>query len=34
MISAMFPAPPSFVIVTISTLLWVIAKAVQSLRAR
>ena len=32
--SAMFPAPPSFVIVTISTLLWAVAKAVQPLLAR
>lgn len=32
LISAMFPAPPSFIIVTISTLLWAIAKLAASLR--
>lgn len=32
-LSAMFPAPPSFIIVTISTLLWVIAKAVAAVKA-
>lgn len=31
-LSAMFPAPPSFIIVTISTLFWVIAKGVEALR--
>ena len=33
-IAAMFPAPPSFVIVTLSTLFWVIAKGIESLRHR
>ncbi|NEG55690.1 metal ABC transporter permease [Bifidobacterium platyrrhinorum] len=33
-LAAMFPAPPSFVIVTISTLFWAAAKAVESLRRR
>lgn len=33
-LSAMFPAPPSFIIVALSTLFWAIAKAVSSLRAR
>lgn len=33
-ISAMFPAPPSFIIVTISTLFWAVAKAVNGLRQR
>lgn len=32
-LSAMFPAPPSFIIVTISTLLWLIAKGVHALRS-
>ena len=32
MISAMFPAPPSFIIVTLSTLFWAIAKAVETMR--
>lgn len=31
-IAAMFPAPPSFVIVTLSTLFWGIAKGIESLR--
>ena len=31
-ISTMFPAPPSFVIVTLSTLFWGIAKGVESVR--
>ena len=31
-ISAMFPAPPSFIIVTLSTLFWALAKAGQALR--
>jgi zinc/manganese transport system permease protein len=31
-ISAMFPAPPSFIIVTISTLFWILAKGISSLR--
>ena len=29
-LSAMFPAPPSFIIVTLSTLFWAIAKAVEA----
>ena len=33
-IAAMFPAPPSFVIVTLSTLFWGIAKGIESLRHR
>ncbi|HAK71774.1 metal ABC transporter permease [Bifidobacterium sp. UBA6881] len=33
-VSAMFPAPPSFVIVTISTAFWILAKAVDSLKRR
>ncbi|KFJ01007.1 metal ABC transporter permease [Bifidobacterium stellenboschense] len=33
-LSAMFPAPPSFIIVTISTLFWAAAKAVEALRQR
>lgn len=33
-LSAMFPAPPSFIIVTLSTLFWAIAKGVPSLRHR
>ena len=33
-LSAMFPAPPSFIIVTLSTLFWAIAKGVTSLRHR
>ncbi|NMM96384.1 zinc ABC transporter permease [Bifidobacterium sp. DSM 109960] len=33
-ISAMFPAPPSFIIVTLSTLFWVIAKIVGAVRRR
>ncbi|PLS29453.1 metal ABC transporter permease [Bifidobacterium parmae] len=33
-LSAMFPAPPSFIIVTISTLFWAAAKAVEALRRR
>lgn len=32
-ISTMFPAPPSFVIVTISTLFWAVAKAISSIRS-
>ena len=31
-LSAMFPAPPSFIIVTLSTLFWALAKAVETLR--
>ena len=31
-LSAMFPAPPSFIIVTLSTLFWALAKAVEALR--
>ena len=31
-LSAMFPAPPSFVIVTISTLFWAVARSVAALR--
>ena len=31
-LSAMFPAPPSFIIVTLSTLFWAIAKAVKTMR--
>jgi len=30
----MFPAAPSFIIVTLSTLFWAIAKGVTSLRHR
>ena len=30
-LSAMFPAPPSFIIVTISTIFWAVAKAVSAL---
>ena len=33
-LAAMFPAPPSFVIVTLSTLFWGIAKGVEALRRR
>ncbi len=33
-ISAMFPAPPSFIIVTLSTLFWVIAKIVETVRRK
>ena len=33
-LSAMFPAPPSFVIVTISTVFWGVAKAFDALRRR
>lgn len=33
-ISAMFPAPPSFIIVTLSTLFWVIAKVIEAVRRR
>ena len=33
-LSAMFPAPPSFIIVTISTLFWAITKAVGALNRR
>ncbi|MBW3081872.1 metal ABC transporter permease [Bifidobacterium phasiani] len=33
-LSAMFPAPPSFIIVTLSTLFWAVAKGVAALRAR
>ncbi|MBT1180501.1 metal ABC transporter permease [Bifidobacterium sp. CP2] len=32
--ASMFPAPPSFVIVTISTLFWAVAKVFDSLRRR
>lgn len=31
-LSAMFPAPPSFIIVTLSTLFWVIARAVSAVK--
>lgn len=31
-LSAMFPAPPSFIIVTISTLFWAVAKLVERVR--
>ncbi|NMM99547.1 zinc ABC transporter permease [Bifidobacterium sp. DSM 109958] len=31
-LAAMFPVPPSFVIVTISTLFWAVAKAIEALR--
>lgn len=33
-LSAMFPAPPSFIIVTLSTMFWVIARALTALRKR
>lgn len=33
-LSTMFPAPPSFIIVTISTLFWAIAKTVAYVRSR
>lgn len=33
-LAAMFPAPPSFVIVTLSTLFWGVAKGVEALRRR
>lgn len=33
-ISAMFPAPPSFIIVTLSTLFWAIAKGIEAWRRR
>ena len=33
-LAAMFPAPPSFIIVTISTLIWAAAKAVEAARHR
>ena len=33
-LAAMFPSPPSFVIVTLSTLFWGIAKGVEALRRR
>ncbi|WEV65194.1 MULTISPECIES: metal ABC transporter permease [unclassified Bifidobacterium] len=33
-VSAMMPTPPSFVIVTISTLFWLLAKGVEALRRR
>lgn len=33
-LSAMFPAPPSFIIVTLSTLCWAVAKGVAALRGR
>ncbi|BDR54472.1 zinc ABC transporter permease [Bombiscardovia apis] len=33
-LSTMFPAPPSFIIVSISTLIWAIAQAGQSLKHR
>ena len=32
-LSSMFPAPPSFIIVTISTLFWAVAKAISSVRS-
>ena len=34
LVSAMFPAPPSFIIVTISTLFWIVAKIIESARRR
>ena len=34
MISAMCPAPPSFIIVTISTLFWAVAKAIESFKKK
>ncbi|OZG68988.1 metal ABC transporter permease [Bifidobacterium eulemuris] len=33
-LSAMFPAPPSFIIVTLSTLIWAVIKAAQSFAVR
>ncbi|MEE1295332.1 MAG: metal ABC transporter permease [Bifidobacterium sp.] len=33
-LSAMFPAPPSFIIVTLSTIFWALAKGWEALRAR
>ncbi|KAB7790075.1 metal ABC transporter permease [Bifidobacterium leontopitheci] len=33
-IAAMFPAPPSFIIVTLSTLFWAVAKGVSAVRSR
>ena len=33
-LSAMFPAPPSFIIVTISTLFWAVAKAIESFKRK
>ncbi|MCO6557965.1 MAG: metal ABC transporter permease [Bifidobacterium sp.] len=33
-VSAMFPTPPSFVIVTISTLFWLVAKGAEALHRR
>ncbi|KAA8815830.1 metal ABC transporter permease [Bifidobacterium callitrichos] len=33
-LAAMFPAPPSFIIVTISTVIWAVAKAIESARHR
>lgn len=33
-LAAMFPAPPSFVIVTISTIFWIIAKVAETVRRR
>lgn len=32
-LSAMFPAPPSFIIVTLSTLLWALAKGWEAIRS-
>lgn len=34
LLSAMFPAPPSFIIVTLSTLLWAAARIIQSILRR
>lgn len=34
MVSAMFPAPPSFIIVTLSTLFWAIAKGIEAVRRK
>lgn len=33
-LSAMFPAPPSFIIVALSTLFWGIAKGIEAARHR
>ena len=33
-VSAMFPAPPSFIIVTLSTLFWAIAKGIEAVRRK
>ena len=34
MVSAMFPAPPSFIIVTLSTLFWALAKGIEAVRRK